>query len=340
MHGQLGKGNIALHGFFKLKQGSRRRRFHCKVCGKTFSSTKDTPYYRLHCTRRDFDEVSAMSVEGINRSAIARIKALSWNTVARWLERAASAAREFNDRMTRGYELREIQADEIKTFLTNKDRTAWILTTLEVWSRLWPSTIVGARSYRNVKRVIADTSRRGRFEEFPLITTDGYYYYTLAIGRIFDRACVYGQVIKTRRNDRVVRVDRRLVIGSPRTLEDALVRSEDSETLNTSFIERMNLTLRQGSAYLCRRSACHARSKERLADHLELLRCFYNFIRPHRGLRFGNEVRTPAMQAGLVSRRLSFREVFTSVGGMLLYVLIVVDFRMPDNRIEKKLAAA
>jgi IS1 family transposase len=281
-----------------------------------------------------------MSVEGINRSAIARIRGISWNTVARWLERAAEAARQFNDTMTRGYEVREIQADEIKTFLTNKDSATWILTTMEVWSRLWTSTVVGARSYRNIKRVIADTSRRGYFEDFPLITTDGYYYYTLAIGRIFGYACVYGQVIKTRRNDRVVKVDRRLVIGSPQTLEDALERSEDSETLNTSFIERLNLTLRQGSAYLCRRSACHARAKESLRNYLELLRCHYNFLRPHRGLKFGREMRTPAMQAGLASRRLTFREVFTSVAGMLLYVLIVIDFRTSCQTAKRERAAA
>ena len=339
LHGQSGRGNIVRHGFFPLGR-ARRRRFRCKTCGKTFCSAQGTPYYRLHCTRRDFDEVAAMSVEGVSRSAIARIKAISWNTVARWLERAAVAAREFNDRMTRGYELREVQADEIKTFLSNKDSTTWILTTIEVWSRLWPSTVVGARSYRNVRRVMADTSRRGRFEDFPLTTTDGYSCYTSAIGRIFVRACVYGQVIKTRRNDRVIRVDRRLAIGSPRTLEDALERSEDSEALNTSFIERMNLTLRQGTAYLCRRSACHARSSERLADHLELLRCFHNFVRPHRRLRFGNETRTPAMQAGLASRRLSFREVFTSVAGMLLYVLIVIDFRRSCQTVKRDWAAA
>ena len=28
-------------------------------------------------------------------------------------------------------------------------------------------------------------------------------------------------------------------------------------------------------------------------------------------LKFGNEIRTPAMQAGLVKKRLSFREIFT-----------------------------
>ena len=71
-----------------------------------------------------------MSVGSISRSAIARIIGLSWNAVARWLERASVAAGWFNDRTTRGYELREIQADEIKTFLTNKDSTTWILTSM------------------------------------------------------------------------------------------------------------------------------------------------------------------------------------------------------------------
>ena len=36
--------------------------------------------------------------------------------------------------------------------------------------------------------------------------------------------------------------------------------------------------------------------------YLELVRCHYNFVRPHRALRFGRETRTPAMQAGLVKR--------------------------------------
>ena len=83
-------------------------------------------------------------------------------------------------------------------------------------------------------------------------------------------------------------------------------------SLNTAFIERVNLTIRQGSAYLNRRSPCHARRKRTLEDHLELLRCHYNFARQHGSLRFGSVVRTPAMQAGLASRKLSFRDIFTA----------------------------
>jgi len=88
--------------------------------------------------------------------------------------------------------------------------------------------------------------------------------------------------------------------------------SEDSVKLNTSFVERLNLTIRQGSAYLGRRTICQARWKQCLDDHLELLRCHYNFVRPHRALKFGREVRTPAYQAGLTKRVLTFREIFSS----------------------------
>jgi hypothetical protein len=151
---------------------------------------------------------------------------------------------------------------------------------------------------------------------------------------------VHGQVVKTRRKDRVVRVDRKLVIGSEWQLHEALCRSEDSERLNTAFIERMNLTIRQGSAYLSRRSPCHARCAEHLADHLELLRCHYDFIRPHRGLKFGKEVRTPAMQAGIATRKLSFREIFTGVAGPLPRVYWILDFRMARTTIEPLCEAA
>ena len=51
-------------------------------------------------------------------------------------------------------------------------------------------------------------------------------------------------------------------------------------------------------------------STERLEEHLDLLRCYYDFVRPHRALKFGQEIRTPAMQAELVARRLTLREVF------------------------------
>ncbi len=127
---------------------------------------------------------------------------------------------------------------------------------------------------------------------------------------MFGSAALYGQVLKTRRNDRIVKVERRELMGASWRFEEVLTNSEDSATLNTSFIERMNLTIRQSSAYLTRRTLSHARSKDKLEEYLEILRCYYNFVRPHRALKFGRETRTPAMQAGLTTRRLTLREIF------------------------------
>jgi IS1 family transposase len=150
------------------------------------------------------------------------------------------------------------------------------------------------------------------FEQIPLVVTDGFGFYEKVVRRVFGPACLYGRVIKTRRNDCIVKVERRVVLGDKWRLEQALQDSEDSVKLNTSFVERLNLTIRQGSAYLGRRTISHARCKKTLEDQLELLRCYYNFVRPHRALRFGREVRTPARQAGLTQRGLTLREIFSS----------------------------
>ena len=149
-------------------------------------------------------------------------------------------------------------------------------------------------------------------EQIPLVVTDGFGFYEKVVRRLFGSACLYGRVIKMRRNDRIVKVERRAVLGDRWRLEQALQDSEDSVKLNTSFVERLNLTIRQGSAYLGRRTICQARQKQRLNDHLELLRCHYNFVRLHRALKFGHTVRTPAMQAGLTRPRLTLREIFSS----------------------------
>ena len=135
--------------------------------------------------------------------------------------------------------------------------------------------------------------------------------------------CVYAQVIKKRRKNRVSQVTRKLILGTTEQLEEALLNSEDSSTINTSFVERDNLTIRSGNSYLHRKTASHARDTDHLDDSLSLQMCHYNFIRPHSALKFGKEIRTPAMQAGIVSRKLTFRDIFTSREVLFLCLIIL-----------------
>ena len=74
----------------------------------------------------------------------------------------------------------------------------------------------------------------------------------------------------------------------------------------------------------------------------------YNFVRPHKALRFGREIRTPAMQAGLAKRRLTFRDVLVCPPPSLLVSVIskhgaitcAVPSRLPTTPIVDELLAA
>ena len=325
LYGNIESTRIIRYGFYRTKAG-RRRRYRCVGCGQTFSTTKGTLYYRLQHRRTTLDSVVTLRVEGVSLSAIARTERLAWNTVARWLERAAAVCRHFNHGRTTGFVGTELQADEIRSFTGGKRRPTWVFAAIEVWSRLWTSTVVGRRSYRNTLALVRDVATRMKFVSGPLIVTDGFECYGTVIRRVFGPAALYAQVIKTRRHDRVVRVDRRAVLGAAWRVDHALTHSEDSSTVSTSFIERLNLTIRQGSAYLSRRTLSHARATDTLEAHLELLRCYYNFVRPHRALKFGRETRTPAMQAGLATRRLTLRDIFVSLRSLVSWLRDVLTF--------------
>ncbi len=149
--GKAKADNIVRHGFYKVKSG-KRRRYRCSCCGATFGRTKGTAYYRLQHSASTFDEVAHLSVEGLSKSAIARVKGIAWNTVDRWLERAAACCREFNDQHVTDIAVDEFQADEIRTIAPGKDHPVWIFATMDVWSRLWMSVVVGRRSYRTLIR--------------------------------------------------------------------------------------------------------------------------------------------------------------------------------------------
>ena len=156
--------NIGGHGWFVTTSG-RRRRYRCTVCGGPLSTNTGTAYRGLRCSRREFDQVASLRVEGVSISATARVTGHSRTTIARWLERAATAAACFNHRLLRDFDVIELQADERCTFIGSKRRTLWLFATIEVCSRLWAGSVLGRRSHRNTKAAINDVILRGRRQE-------------------------------------------------------------------------------------------------------------------------------------------------------------------------------
>jgi transposase-like protein len=184
------QGNITLRGYSKVKWG-RRRRYRCTACGKTFGATAGSAYKRLQHPKWKFDRVAQLSVEGVSKAGMVRIEGFSWNTVSRWHEVAAALARQFNATKLRGFDLEELQLDELSTFLGNRNQQTWVFAGIEVSSRLWPATLVGPRTWRNTKSFLRNIADCSTWTGFPLITSERMKFHGRAIQHTFGLACVH-----------------------------------------------------------------------------------------------------------------------------------------------------
>ncbi|WP_089938329.1 hypothetical protein [Candidatus Entotheonella palauensis] len=133
---------------------------------------------------------------------------------------------------------------------------------------------------------------------------------------------LYAQVVKTVRRRRLVQLTHRAVFGTQTAIEQVL--ASYGWQINTAFIERVNLSIRQHAAAVGRRVSTLCKGEAGLRDQLALYHVYYNFVLPHASLRqplmvaepirSGGSAKlwlpcTPAMAAGLTDRVWSLREV-------------------------------
>ncbi len=90
-----------------------------KSCRRSFSATKGTLFYRLRKPKKDFLEVLALLAERNSIAAVARVKGIKEETVARWLEKAGRQAKEAEEHLLRGFRLSKLQLDELWTYVQN-----------------------------------------------------------------------------------------------------------------------------------------------------------------------------------------------------------------------------
>jgi hypothetical protein len=99
-----------------------------------------------------------------------------------------------------------------------------------------------------------------------------------------------------------------------------------SGNINTAFVERVNLTIRQGVSKLTRRTWGRVQYSSELLEHLYWWLAYYHFVREHESLRVKLETpqarkgkqrarkykgKTPAMAAGVTERRWSVMELIS-----------------------------
>ena len=97
-------------------------------------------------------------------------------------------------------------------------------------------------------------------------------------------------------------------------LHDHLEAHGFRRLIQTAFIERVNLTIRQGVSLLTRHTWSLPQTDHHLRQHVEWWRCYYHWIRPHQSLRQphadkGFQNRTPAMVLGLTDHLWTVEEV-------------------------------
>lgn len=128
----------------------------------------------------------------------------------------------------------------------------------------------------------------------------------------------YAQICKKRQNGRVVDVVQRVVFGSVAEVLH-LLGADKGGAVNTSYVERMNLTIRNCLARFIRKTMNESKKMKMHVRTLDLFQAWYNFVKPHQSLRIpvidGEnrkwEKRTPAIAEGLTDHVWSLGELLT-----------------------------
>jgi IS1 family transposase len=330
----------ALVGDGKHGQAERIQTFRCQACRTTFSARRDTPLYRLKTSSHQIAMVLSALAEGLDASAAERVFGYRQATITRWLTRAGKHAELFHEHSFRNLHLPHLQLDEIRTRLRCATQVLWLWLAIDPRTKILPVLHLGPRTQHAAHLLIHSLRQLLTPDCLPVFTSDGLNLYFYALTAHFGQwiegrkvrqwqvavGIIYGQVKKSYRRRKLVRVTQVMRLGTQADLTVALQALGFSGRLNTAFIERVNLTVRHGIAALARRTWATAQQSPHLLAHLEWWRAYYHFVRPHESLRValmqprerGGRLlaqryrqRTPAMAAGRTTRRWTAREVLS-----------------------------
>ena len=120
---------------------------------------------------------------------------------------------------------------------------------------------------------------------------------------VVDPELNYAVVHKTRKNGKITKVEQKIIFGTEESIDECLGKTI-SNTINTSYIERSNLTLRQNDAHLQRKTLKTAKEMNYFEAKLNITIFHYNFIKMHWSLSKSKGKKliptTPAMKANIV----------------------------------------
>jgi IS1 family transposase len=352
----MGLGNIRANGY---PSGGRWRQLQCRSCKTYFLETQGTPLHGKRVPPEVLVWVVGALAEGLGIRAVARVFAVDPNTVLHWLTEVADQAAAFSRYFLHDVHVTQVQLDELFALLSavkagevnegealsRVSRSShWVWVALDPVTKLVLAIEGGARTLALAQGLVHQVAQVLAPDCVPLFLTDGFKEYLRAVlthyghwvlrprcwatGRLPKPRWLplpqlqYAQVIKQTRRRRLVAVSSRVVFGTLEGIKQIL--AAHGWQINTAFIERLNLSIRQHVAAVGRRVSTLCKGEEGLHQQLALYQTYYNFCLPHASLRqalpqpeptngTGSaklwRPQTPAMAAGLTDRVWSLRAV-------------------------------
>jgi IS1 family transposase len=315
--GWLGLGNLRANGH---PSGGPWRQFHCTSCDGYFLATHGTLFHGKQAAVALIVRVLACLAEGLGLRATARVFEVDANPVWQWLVAAAEQLRAFSASFLCDLHLEQLQLDELYAVLRarkageiNDDEAmkrlerspSWVWTAMDPTSKLLVVVDGGSRTLALAQRVVHQVTEVLAPGCAPRCLTDGLKAYATALlphcGQWMHPerrqatgplpkprwmplpALRYAQVVKSYRRRRLVGVTHRVVFGTRLAIEQALAAC--GWTINTAFVERLNLDSRQRVAAIGRRVNTLCQGEAGLRDQLALFQVYHNFVVPHASLR-------------------------------------------------------
>jgi len=304
----------------------------CKGCNRSVSLRYGTAYYDLNADRALFELAVRALAEGNSLRSTGRIVQIDKDTACDWLNRAGQHCRLVMLYLWRELHVTECQLDELWSFVHTKEKNltaakhfcetygdAWVWVAFAPVWRLVLAFVIGKRDQPTANRLLERVASVTD-EHIPFFTSDQLPEYRTALLQTYGQwirpprngkrgpfpkprhvpppELCYAQVVKRREKGRVVEVATQPVFGPPETIAALLAVSPLSQTVNTSFVERENLTLRQGNRRLTRKTNGFSNELSWFEKQLWLSLAYYHLVLPHDSLKQPLAVPEPTRGSG------------------------------------------
>ena len=253
-------------------------------------------------------------VEGCSIRSTERLTGLHRDTIMDLLVLAGGRCERLMSERIQGVPVKAVQADEIWTFVKKKEKRrresehndmkigdAYTFVGIDADTKLVLCFELGRRDTQSTVRFMSklDRATKDRFQ----LTTDGFAPYVGAVEDQFGSDIDFSQLVKVYSSNETTRerYSPGHVVGA---FAQTVTGDPQLERINTSFVERNNLTMRTFIKRMTRLCLAFSKKWENLKAALALHFAYYNFCRVHRSLKV-----TPAMEAGLTDHVWSIQEL-------------------------------